>query len=219
MLRPALLVLLLAGGPFACGGDDDPGSGTGTLRVIARGLTGAGSGTNFTVDITARGLAVLDAVVDVQDLDTGDSTTLLGRDGLYLGQLPGAVTRLELDIVAGDDNLRARIGGPESFEITRPADGDRVARSESGQLFVQWTRPEDETIDAVELLITEPSGEALERVSFDADPGEGRVTLPVTPGLFAAAVLRRDRVILAGGTEGSELSLERRRSIGFELVD
>ncbi|MEL6185429.1 MAG: hypothetical protein AAFU79_12470 [Myxococcota bacterium] len=231
-----VVLAMTVGALAACGADDDPGRGTRTLRVLARGFTGPSLGTEVTVDVSARGLLVLDADIEVRDLDSGEIANLVGQNGLYLGRLDADVSRLQLDIEAGEDNLQATIGGPIPFEITRPPADAAVSRGSSGRLLIQWARPEDEPIDEVDLSVTSVSATRDARgtivadgqgslpssdftTALDEDPGEGRVPLPSQPGFYRATAVRRDIIPLAGGTEGSELSLEYRRSVLFELVD
>lgn len=208
----ALFLSILA----ACsGGPDDPGDGTGTLRVVARGLIG--SQTDVTIEITARGIPVIDAEVGLTG--GGDATTaaLSAAPGLYQGRLRAPVETLELDIVAGEDRVSGAIGGPLAFDITRPTNGVVVERGTSNQLFMTWSRPDEEAIDRVTLAIIGADALPTTTAQIEGDPGEGRVDLPTAGGDFRAEVRRRDVVGLAGGTEGSELSLERRASVGFFL--
>lgn len=202
-------------------GPDDPGSGTNTLFVIARGVV-FDDFTDFTVEITARGIPVTDARVQLKDDDRGSQTDAVSMTpGVYLGRLPGAVEVLRLDIEAGDDELNGGIGGPEGFEITRPSEGALVLKGSSDQLLVEWTRPEDEDIDEVRLSIVADNDLPVTMVDLPDDPGQGRVPLPALTGgseMFSAVVRRRDVVRLEGGTDGSLLSLERSARVGFELA-
>lgn len=212
---------LLLGTLAACGGDrDDPGSGTGTLRVIADGRVSEAS-TVVVVEITARGVPVLDAEVRIGPGDGGESTVAgaLAAPGLYQARFETELRYVRLAVEAGADRLDGAIDGPARFRITRPEDDVRVRYGE--RLLMIWTRPEDEPMDEVELSVVDrESSTPLARVALDEDPGEGRVPLPRTASrLMFGVVDRTDEVRLAGGAEGSMLRLTRSSQVRFELVE
>lgn len=217
--RLLLLLLLLA----ACGGDgDDPGEGTGTLRVEAIG-TIAPDFTDVAVRVSTRGgVPTREAVVRVTDVarDATVDAPASTVPGLFLGRLDGAVPYFRVEVRAGEDRLEGAVDGPRAFELTRPPAGALVVRDGADRLLLTWTRPESEPMDAVELSVVDPETGLVVRSSVvDGDPGEGRVPLPVVDGTtpLRASVLRVDRVELAGGREGSTLEAARSASVDFDL--
>lgn len=214
--RPLIAAVLVACAGCS-GGPDDPGSGTGTLAVGAEGVIAADF-TDVDLEVRARGVPVVDAVITLRDVEGGETTEARSlADGVYRARLSGAARVLRLDVQAGEDALSAGIGGPRAFTITRPPEGALVRVGDAGRLLVEWARPDEEPIDEVtlELFGEDNLPEATERL--DGDPGRGRVALPAAPGRFRAVVTRTDIVPLAGGVEGSEIRLSRSARVGFEL--
>ncbi len=202
----------------SCGdGRDDPGSGTGTLTVVAQGVI-ADRFTDVTVEIRARGLAVTDAVVTLTDLERRVPVSASARGpGIYQGRLEGGPAWIGLDVRAGEDGLDARLDGPGRFEVTRPPAGALVRAGDASRLLVAWGQGEDAE-EAVLAVLDASDRPAVAPVSVAPDPGEARVDLPTEPGRYLIVVRRRRLLALAGGAPGATFRLERAARAEFELA-
>ncbi len=217
-----LIVFLLIG----CGGTDDPGTGTQTLKVVAgiearEQIPNASSANDFDVTIevwvTKDGLPVNDALV-VVTLDGDDEISLEEGEllkGRYTKSLVGYPVSVELDVEAGDDNVKdAMVLCPDIHVFTNPTSGQVIPAGQD--LQVKWER--EERADAAELeskkegkLEIEDSGSyTLDATYFPGKPDkqeDDHITL-----------WRTRRVGLEGGVGGSELSVTVRNRVEF-LID
>lgn len=207
------------GGQFLPG--DDPGVGTGTLRVIATAVAtprfpNAAApddyDTAFRVRIDKGDVRVTTGTVTVASVSGPVALTLDTRDGgQWLGSQAGYRQIYTLDVfTSADDGVSGvRIDGPDPAAFTAPAPGATVDATVS--LPVTWHRV-DTAARAV--LRTDGAGEV-------EVPDTGSHELP--PGSLASAadravdeelVLERSHALaLAGGTEGSTWTLTARNAI------
>jgi hypothetical protein len=217
-----LIAFLLIG----CGGSEDPGTGTKTLKVVAaveaqEQIPNAFSGNDFDVTlavwVTRDNLPVQDALV-VITLD-GDDEILLDEGDLLKGRYaasrvgyPGSV---KLVVESGEDNVKdAVLSCPDIHVFSNPTPGQVVPANQD--LQVEWDR--QGMADAAELEskkegkieVEDTGGFTLDASRFPGKPDkqeDDRVTL-----------WRTKRVGLEGGVGGSELSVTVRNRVEF-LID
>jgi hypothetical protein len=218
------LLALLATLPLAaCGGDplepgagDDPGTGSGTLRVdadiTAEGLIdNASEASDFATELHVRvekggGPVVTGSVVVTS---AGGSVELTydanDNDGRWRGAQAGYHEVYELAVVSGDDYVDGvRLDGPALHRFTAPTAGSTVDATQP--LEVTWEAAE--AADTASLRTEE-----IDEISI-AD--EGRHVLPVgslkskeTEVEQEELRLRRSaRLTPAGAVAGSELRVE-----------
>jgi hypothetical protein len=201
------------------GGDaTDPGTGTGSLSIDANvGAEEATNnaqvatqfGTDFTVNVSRAGAAVSGASVTIGS--AGGSVTLAetATPGTYAGAQGGYHQTYSLDVVAGTDNVRgARVVGPAFHVISSPAEG---ATYPAGQpITVNWAPggAAEATVETRGMSETETSDSGTFTVGAAFLAGEpGRVSDE------RVRVRRRSRTPLAGGADGSDLSVEVRNQV------
>lgn len=192
---------------------NDPGTGTSTLRVQgdieARDVPG-GFVTVMEVRIQdALGDPVSGATVTIRNNDLG--TTNLLENGVGSGQYRATVNSFpsgdfRLDVVRDTDAVeRVIVGGLAVHTITSPAANATVAADQP--LVVEWNRP------------TEAAGADLETRDFSANgiSDTGAYTIPANQNPARAdqriRLWRYNRVHIAGGLPGSQLTLEVRNTV------
>jgi hypothetical protein len=225
-MKKILIANLVASLLIGCGGSEDPGTGTNTLKVVAnveaREQIPNASGANdfdvtFEVWVTRDGQQVSDALV-VITLD-GDEELLLDQgeilEGRYTGSRVGYPTSVELDVESGEDNVKdAVVLCPDIHVFINPTSGQVVPAGQD--LEVRWAR--EERADAAELEsrkegkleIDDTGSYILDATHFPGKPDkqeDDHITL-----------WRTQRVGLEGGVGGSELSVMVRNRVEF-LVD
>lgn len=140
-----------------CGGDDrlrpgagdDPGAGTGTLRIDAAAAAApfAANGTDprafvtsFAVVVERAGVAVDAAAVTMTSAGGPVALTFDTRDGgSWRGQQLGYFEVYRLDVIAGADRVEeVHVDGPDPAVITAPTAGATV--DSTAPLAVAWTR-------------------------------------------------------------------------------
>jgi hypothetical protein len=225
-MKKILIANMIAFLLIGCGGTEDPGTGTNTLKVVAEleareQIPNASSTNDFDVTIevvvTKDNLPVTNALVIVT-LD-GDEELLLDEGellkGRYTASLVGYPTSVELDVESGNDNVKdAMVLCPDIHSFTNPTSGQVVPAGQD--LEVTWER--EERADAAELeskkegkLEIEDTGSyTLDATHFPGKPDkqeDDHITL-----------WRTQRVGLEGGVGGSELSVMVRNRVEF-LID
>jgi hypothetical protein len=225
-MKKILIANLIAFLLIGCGGSEDPGTGTKTLKVVAdiearEQIPNASNANDFDVTIevlvTKDSLPVTNALV-VVTLD-GDEELLLDEGellkGRYTTSLVGYPTSVELDVESGDDNVKdAVVLCPDIHVFTNPTSGQVVPANQD--LEVLWER--EERADAAELEsrkegkleIDDTGSFILDATHFPGKPDkqeDDHITL-----------WRTQRVGLEGGVGGSELSVMVRNRVEF-LVD
>jgi hypothetical protein len=222
ILTANLVAFLLIG----CGGSEDPGTGTRTLKVVAalearEQIPNASNTNDFDVDIevwvTRDSLPVADALV-VVTLDGGQEILLDQGEllkGRYTASRVGYPSSVELDVESGQDNVKdALLLCPDIHVFKSPTSGEVVPANQD--LQVKWER--DDVADAAELeskkegkLEIEDTGSyTLDATLFPSKPDkqeDDHITL-----------WRTKRVGLEGGVGGSELSVTVRNRVEF-LID
>lgn len=205
----------------ACGGDatgpavnrNDPGTGTGTLRVIAD-IDGnddaAGFTTEFSVSLRdAVGAAVSGATVTVRNATLGTVTlaeTGTGTGDYFAQRSSFAAGDYRLDVIRGADSVQnVAVGGIATHGILEPAAHDTVPAGEP--LLVRWSVP------------TEAVRADLESRDYVVEgiPDSGSHTIPETFVVVRSderiRVRRFNEVEIAGGLPGSRLQLSVRNSV------
>lgn len=192
---------------------NEPGTGTGTMLVIAdieANDEPAGFITDFDVILQdALGAAISAATVTIRNGTLG--TVTLEEQGVgtgdYFAQRFGfASGDYRLDVVRGSDNVQGVVvGGIAGHTILQPARNDTVPAGDT--LLVRWTVP------------SQAAGADVESRDYQIqdieDSGSHRI-----PGAFIQArpderirVWRFNRVDIAGGLAGSRLKLSVRNSV------
>lgn len=194
------------------GPGSDPGTGTGTLQLVAdiggyakreNATASADFVTTFEVRVTRDGVPVRTGEVT---LTSRSGTHALASTGLgWSGQMNGYDEVYTLDVVSGADEVHGvRVDGPDIHFFTAPAMGTVV--DAAGPVTLAWRRGDR----ADEALL---AGDFHDyRATID---DTGAFTLPVgslgaTPGATATnwITLRRiDRVVPAGAVAGSEVTV------------
>ena len=215
-----LLAWAVAVSAAACGDStgpaaerNDPGTGTGTMRVLAD-IEGSDVAGGFVTDFDVSlrdggGLPISGATVTVRNpnLGTVNLLELSAGSGDYEATVNTfAAGDYRLDAVKGADNVQGVvIGGMSAHAILSPQANDTVAANEP--LTVTWSRP------------SEAVGADLETRDFEAEgiPDSGTYTVPGadnpprTDGRIR--VWRFNEVTIAGGLEGSRLKLKVRNTV------
>ena len=191
-----LLVVLLAAG---CS-QSSPGFGTGTLFVNAT-VEGKPESTLVNAEVKLRGTDLTGANVVVKNVETGATTNLEARRGGYRAQLSGYVRTIHLSITSGDDQLEAQLAGPSAHVITRPPNNAIVRRGDGDVLGVEW-----EADGPAEAVVLDLRG--IDPIRLDRDLMSHDVPLGgLDNGDQTIEVRRENRIELAGGTEGSQMTI------------
>jgi hypothetical protein len=185
----------------ACGGSDggigtSPGEGTRTLLVDGTVELEDGAA-HLRVEVQRAGVDVDDAIVTVES-STGDATLTLEGSGVYRTTLPGWAEGYTIEVVAGDDHLWGSIAAPERPLITSPVEAFDPQAEEDGLVTILY---DGEWADTVR----------FKSKDFEYGPVEDRGEIEVPAVEFTETVQefeidRTNRVDLAGGAPGSELS-------------
>lgn len=192
---------------------NQPGTGTGTMRVLAE-IEGSdvagGFVTEFDVSLRdAQGLPISGATVTVRNpnLGTVNLLELSAGSGDYEASVNTfAAGDYRLDAVKDADNIQGVVvGGMSAHAILSPQANDTVPAGEP--LTVTWSRP------------SEALGADLETRDFQAEgiPDSGTYTVPGadnpprTDGRIR--VWRYNQVTIAGGLDGSRLRLSIRNTV------
>lgn len=205
------------GGAFLPG--DDPGTGTGTLKVTATALAtprfpNAGDGdafdTAFRVKLERGTTRVTEGTVTVGSIAGTFLLTLDTREGgLWLGAQPGYHEIYTLDVASGADAIvDLRIDGPDLHTFSAPLPAATV--DATVPLAVTWARVD-----------TAPMAALATTLADDDVPDTGAFTLEA--GALASAAdrpvdeeLRLDRtsaVVPAGAVTGSSWSMTVRNTV------
>lgn len=194
-----------------CGGDTDPGSGSNTIKAVV--LVEADSGrTQAEVLLNApNGNPILGANVVFVDREKDENLTAeMPQAGNYRVTVNRYVQKLGLRIVAADDELQARLLGPAPHVITRPPVGAIVRRGDFESIKIDWES--EQKAEAVRIRL------AGEDVELSGDNGSGDVPLTNVPdGANTVVVIRSTSVELAGGLDGSEMTISYEASADFSL--
>lgn len=232
LARPAVrtftLGLLTAGALTACGGTDstlapgagnDPGAGTGTLRV--EGSISADSDrpnaelaadftTDFRVRIQLAGANVTTGEVTVTSAGGTFPLTYDGANNDWTGRAPGYDEVYILDVVSGADEVTGvRVDGPDIHTFSAPLMGATV--DSALVLALAWDRREQAdtaTLDVPELdtiAITDTGDYDLSAGALKASPDQAETN--------DLRLRRANRVIPSGAVVGSELSVSVRNEI------
>lgn len=226
MLMRNPCVALFIGGLAACGGDglegDDPGTGTGTLRVnadfvatplVTNARTATDFDTSLEVEVTRAGQPVtVDSIV--VSSDAGDVTLTASDTGArWRGAQAGYYQAYRLTILAGADEVRGvQVDGPALHYFTAPAPGATV--DATMPLLVTWESSEEAELATID----------TKQLDSIAIVDTGRYTIPVG-GLKSKETeteseqLRLDRaqrISPAGAVVGSDVRVMVRNEI--ELV-
>lgn len=207
-MRPTLGVLLFGTWLAAACGYTDAGDGTQTLNVTAVLSYHLEDNETHIALAVKRNLDFLPgAQVTLRDDETGELYTIpevAHPTQNYRDHIGGHHRRLELSVVAGADNLTARIEGPGPFVVPQPEHNRPITIADLGEhLTVKW-RPDD-GLPADEVRVR------LERADVDqlieADEGHYQIrSIYLETGSETLRVERINRVLLAGGTPGSFLT-------------
>lgn len=223
-MRILISCLLVTAMIVACGPSEDPGTGSGTLEVVARievteQLDNASDPNDFetkaTVEVSRAGLEIADALV-LLTLESGSPVELALEDagkGRYRADWVGYQGTFELEVEAGDDYIRdVLIQGPDLHTIAAPTAGQLIPAGQD--LEVVWNRDleadqaELETKKA-KLTVADTGSHILGGANF---PGK-----PDKPEEDHLTIRRSRRVGLAGGVAGSELVVTVRNRIEFQV--
>lgn len=228
-LRAALFAVLSTGAIAACGGTDaalepgagnDPGTGTGTLRIEGRisadsDRPNAERATDFTTDFEVRvqlnGVTVTTGEVTVTSASgTYPLTYDAQNSNDWVGRAPGYDEVYILDVVSGANEVTGvRVDGPDIHTFSAPLMGATV--DSTLPLALAWDRrqaadtatldvPELDTIAIIDSRTYDLSAGALKASRDQAETNELRLR-------------RANRVIPTGAIVGSELSVSVRNEI------
>ena len=217
-----LLIATLSGG---CGPDEDPGTGSGTLEVVAHievreQLANATDPNDFdtvaTVEVLRGSQEVSDALV-VLTPDGGSpiDLDLVDQDkGRYRSDWVGYQGGYHLEVEAGDDYIKdVVIQGPDLHFIVSPQSGQLIPAGQD--LEVIWNRDQEadqaelETKKAKNLVVTDSGSAVISGVHFPGKPDKAEDD--------HLTIWRSRRVGLAGGVAGSEMVVTVRNRIEFQV--
>ncbi len=206
--RLCFTIILLGG----CGGGDDGGTGSGTLRVdgdveASPEVTNASDAVDFTTDFSVRVTRSGEPVTAGEVVVTSDGGEVpLVFDGeQWRGAQAGYFEVYALDVTAGDDFVHGvRVDGPDIHVFTAPvADG---AVDATAVLTVAWSRDDQADEATLETRETDPvdiaDTGAFELAAF---------TLRNSPDQTEEEELRltrASRISPEGAVAGSELRVE-----------
>jgi hypothetical protein len=202
---------LLAVAPLAlmaCGNYTDPGSGSGTLRVIAdaRYVVGSGNETELTVRVTTpAGDDVDNALVSARDGKNDETFNVpFQANGRYRVTLAGYRRRLELKAEIGSDFVTAKLEGPGAHTITNPKAGAFSRTEFGGNLKVEWSTKDGIRTDEIRIDVAHSLLSTSTRTSSD-DTGSYKLPMSLlpNPGDYDLALTRSNHIDLQGGSPGS----------------
>lgn len=201
----------------ACG-YTDAGTGSRTLNVQGSASYHASDNETHVAIALTKNMALLGgATVTMTDADSGEEFVIpevQHPDENYRSHLDGHHRRLELSIVAGSDELTARIEGPGTFTVPTPEHNSIISLGQVGDTIdVTWRPADGMGADQVRIW--------LNRADFETTltEDEGRYEIKTSflePGDETLRVERINEVTLEGGTAGSKLSSS--YMVGNELV-
>lgn len=192
----------------------DPGSGSGTLLVVADAF-GKPDSTQLVVEVRKGAEPVRAASVEMEDVQRGRVHQLEeigeGSQRRYESVIDEYVPILRLRIRSGNDLLEATLEGPTVHQITRPPDGARVARGSDEFLTVRW----EAAAPAGGVTITPEGAPPLE-----VDGSQTSINVPLSGLQDGDQVLRVERsteTALAGGVDGSRMTVRYKVDNRFTL--
>lgn len=209
---------LLALSTAAACGYTDPGSGSGTLEVIATmEYQFHGNETSVRVEVRKNATPLEGVSVVIKDDESGATHDITqqssGADTVYRLSLSNYIRRAELRVELDDDRLDAKLEGPGPHRITEPENGQTFSRSDIGDnLTVKWKT--EDGIAADETTIRLSQGDHT--TTIREDPGSYEIpSSSLADGDEGIRVIRRNRVDLKGGVGQSkfEISYEARNDI------
>jgi hypothetical protein len=212
----AFLVGCGGDGPFGPGAGNDPGGGTGTLLVdgdieAEPAFDNARDGTDFTTQFRIRiaraGAAVTTGMVTVESIAGAVELVFDPSDdgGRWRGVQSGYHEVYRLDVASGEDAVDGvRVDGPDVHWFDTPLAGSTV--DASLPLAIEWDRGDEAESASIET-------ERIDRVGI-ADTGAytlaagGLRSKDAETETERIELRRSARVVPAGGTGGSEVSVQ-----------
>jgi hypothetical protein len=209
----------------ACGGSEDPGTGTKTLLVTAsiqaeNQVPNASSSNDFNVSIEVLvrkdNLPVSNAQVDITP-EGGDAITLTEGDilkGRYTGSRVGLAASYALDVEAGADNIKdATLDSPGVHTFTAPTLGQVVPANADFQ--IQWSRESEADVASIKTKqlgdtdVQDTGSFPLAATNLQGDQDKQKDDEVI--------LTRESRVGLTGGVGGSELEISIRNQVAFRI--
>ena len=206
-----------AGALIATGcGYTDAGSGTQTLEVLADFSYASTSGneTAVRVQVNKAGAPVTNPVIVVTDDDTHETFPITRATGnKYSDTLTGYRRRLHIEVTSGDDAIKCQIEAPGRHTIANPLQGETHKRSDD--LKIRWQTVDGLRADEVDLKLDKAS------VSDTLVKDVGEFTVPASilqVSREKVSVVRRNKLIPAGGTGASLIKFEYEVTVEFQVT-
>lgn len=210
----------------ACGGTD-PGTGSRTLYVKAAMTTdGSTDGTRVQVELRENdqdGPLVTDAIVTLKGQSGKDQllglvgeNTRLGTKLLYAGQGFAWDTGFVLQVRRGErDSLDAALEMPGATVITDPVSSTTFSRSKGERLVVRWRDEYNRIAQYPEVRLEQ--ADIRQTLNQDMTQFEIEASRLVPTLEESVSVTRTNKVLLAGGLDGSEWTATTTHKVSFRV--
>lgn len=197
----------------ACGYSNE-GQGSQTLLVKANlsYMAGQSGKTDVLIDISRDDQPVHGAKVALVDDDNQKAYTVTETGSSYQAHIQGYHRRLFLSVEAGKDNLSAQIEGPGIHRVTAPLQGEQIETKDD--LVVKWST--NDGVRADEVFMTLEAAAYSTKTAHD----DGSYTIAeskLARGTDKLTVLRRNSLTLAGGVEGSSITMSYGITLDLEM--